>query len=53
MTRWPFSGVVRVLSNDQKFPKTANCWGVDNNTTGTNTNRVVLLRSPEKPVVSL
>ena len=32
-----------VLINDQKFTKTANCWGVDNNSKGTNTNRVVLL----------
>jgi SAM-dependent methyltransferase len=31
-----------VLINDQKFTKTANCWGVDNNAKGTNTNRVVL-----------
>jgi hypothetical protein len=33
-----------VLINDQKFTKTANCWGVDNNFKGTNTNRVVLCR---------
>jgi len=31
-----------ILINDQKFTKTANCWGVDNNTMGTNTNRIVL-----------
>lgn len=35
---------VLVLINDQKFSKTANCWGVDNMTKGTNTNRVVLFR---------
>ena len=35
---------VLVLINEQKFTKTANCWGVDNNTKGTNTNRVVLFR---------
>jgi hypothetical protein len=35
---------VLVLINDQKFTKTANCWGVDNNAKGTNTNRVVLFR---------
>ncbi len=35
---------VLVLINDQKFTKTANCWGVDNNFKGTNTNRIVLLR---------
>ncbi len=33
-----------VLINDQKFTKTANCWGVDNNFKGTNTNRIVLFR---------
>ncbi len=35
---------VLLLVNDQKFTKTANCWGVDNNKKGTNTNRVVLFR---------
>lgn len=33
-----------VLINVQEFTKTANCWGVGNNTKGTNTNRVVILR---------
>ena len=33
-----------VLINDQAFTKTANCWGVDNNAKGTNTNRVVVFR---------
>ncbi len=33
-----------VLVNQQEFTKTANCWGVSNNTAGTNTNRIVLLR---------
>ncbi|HKS37192.1 MAG TPA: DNA methyltransferase [Verrucomicrobiae bacterium] len=37
---------VLVLINDQKFTKTANCWGVDNNFKGTNTNRIVMLRKP-------
>lgn len=32
-----------VMVNDQKFTKTANCWGVDNRIKGTNTNRIVLL----------
>ena len=32
-----------VLINVQKFTKTANIWGVDNNTAGTNTNRIVVL----------
>jgi len=35
---------VLVLINDQKFTKTANCWGVLNNFKGTNTNRVVVFR---------
>jgi len=38
---------VLVLINSQKFTKTANCWGVDNNSKGTNTNRIVLLRSAQ------
>ena len=33
-----------VMVNAQEFTKTANCWGVDNNRGGTNTNRIVLLR---------
>ena len=33
-----------VLINDQKFTKTANCWGVENNFKGTNTNRIVVFR---------
>jgi len=32
-----------ILINDQKFTKTANCWGVDNMDKGTNTNRIVVL----------
>jgi hypothetical protein len=39
---------VLVLINSQKFTKTARCWGVDNNAKGTNTNRIVLLRAPER-----
>jgi hypothetical protein len=35
---------VLILINDQKFTKTANCWGVDNNAKGTNTNRIVVFR---------
>lgn len=31
-----------VMINAQEFTKTANCWGVANNTKGTNTNRIVL-----------
>lgn len=33
-----------VLINDQEFTKTSNCWGVSNQSKGTNTNRIVLLR---------
>lgn len=33
-----------VLVNQQQFTKTSNCWGVGNNTKGTNSNRVVALR---------
>lgn len=33
-----------VLVNQQKFTKTSNLWGINNNSGGTNTNRVVLLK---------
>jgi hypothetical protein len=33
-----------ILINDQKFTKTANCWGVNNNSKGTNTNRIALFQ---------
>jgi hypothetical protein len=33
-----------VMVNAQSFTKTANCWGIDNNAKGTNSNRIVLLR---------
>jgi len=33
-----------VVVNSQQFTKTANCWGVSNNSKGTNTNRIVLLQ---------
>jgi hypothetical protein len=36
---------VLVVINDQKFTKTANCWGVDNMAKGTNTNRIVVFRN--------
>ncbi len=39
----PFERLL-VMVNRQHFTKTANCWGVRNNTRGTNTNRIVLLR---------
>jgi hypothetical protein len=34
------------LINEQHFTKTANVWGVENQTKGTNTNRVALFRKP-------
>lgn len=37
----PFT-VPGVMVNQQDFTKTANCWGVDNNRGGTNTNRIVM-----------
>ncbi len=33
-----------VVINQQSFTKTSNIWGVDNNTKGTNSNRIVLFR---------
>jgi len=35
-----------ILINQQEFTKTANCWGVSNNSKGTNTNRIVLMTKP-------
>lgn len=35
---------VLALIHDQRFTKTANCWGVDNGRKGTNTNRVAVFR---------
>lgn len=32
-----------VMINQQEFTKTANCWGVTNQTKGTNTNRITVL----------
>lgn len=33
-----------VMINRQDFTKTSNCWGVSNNTSGTNSNRIVILQ---------
>jgi hypothetical protein len=33
-----------IVINSQEFTKTANCWGVKNNSKGTNTNRIVVFR---------
>ncbi len=35
---------VGIAVNEQKFTKTSNIWGVDNNEKGTNTNRIVIFR---------
>ncbi|MBP6864147.1 MAG: site-specific DNA-methyltransferase [Candidatus Didemnitutus sp.] len=35
---------VSILINSQEFTKTANCWGVDNNSKGTNSNRIVIFQ---------
>ena len=34
----------RLMINTQDFTKTANCWGVANNSKGTNSNRIVILK---------
>ncbi len=39
----PFE-LLAVMVNQQDFTKTANCWGVANNTKGTNSNRILLLK---------
>jgi hypothetical protein len=36
-----------VVINQQEFTKTANCWGVKNNSKGTNSNRIVVFRKTE------
>lgn len=33
-----------IMVNQQEFTKTANCWGVSNNASGTNSNRIVILK---------
>lgn len=37
---------VCIVVNDQRFTKTANIWGVSNNSKGTNTNRIVVFQKP-------
>lgn len=34
----------KLIINAQNFTKTANCWGVSNNSKGTNSNRIVILK---------
>lgn len=36
--------VLGVMINQQDFTKTSNCWGVSNNSSGTNSNRIVIFR---------
>ena len=38
---------VIIMVNVQEFTKTANAWGVDNRTKGTNTNRIVVFQKEE------
>ena len=33
-----------IMINEQSFTKTANIWGIDNNTKGTNSNRIVIFK---------
>jgi hypothetical protein len=40
---------IALLINDQEFTKTSNCWGVDNASKGTNTNRIVILQKSSVP----
>ena len=35
-----------IMMNAQVFTKTSNCWGVTNNSAGTNSNRIVVFRKP-------
>ncbi len=38
-----------ILINQQRFTKTSNIWGIHNNRTGTNTNRIVLFQKTHQP----
>lgn len=35
-----------IMINSQRFTKTSQCWGVDNNSLGTNSNRILVARRP-------
>ena len=39
----PFK-LVEIMINQQTFTKTSNCWGITNNTAGTLTNRIVVMK---------
>ena len=41
-------GCEAILINMQQFTKTANIWGINNNSMGTNTNRIVIFRKPAR-----
>ena len=36
--------IEKILINKQNFSKTANIWGINNNSKGTNTNRILLIK---------
>ena len=36
--------VIGVMINQQEFSKTSNCWGISNNNSGTNSNRIVIFK---------
>jgi hypothetical protein len=36
--------IIGVMINQQDFTKTSNCWGISNNTSGTNSNRIVIFQ---------
>ena len=43
LTGLPFR-LEKIFINQQDFTKTSNCWGVENNKSGTNSNRIIVLR---------
>lgn len=40
-----------VVINEQKFTKTSNIWGINNNSSGTNTNRITLFQKPLESIL--
>ena len=40
--------VLMVLCQEQAFTKTAQCWEIRNNSQGTNSQRIVLFRKPNR-----
>ncbi len=43
LTSLPFR-LEKIFINRQEFTKTSNCWGVENNKSGTNSNRIVVIK---------